>query len=320
MYSNVTRNPTYINHLLTCIRQEYRLDPVSIVSAKRGYYGETWRLNTAERSYFLKLDYSALHQSVYERSFPVVDHLCNHGIDFIGQIVKTADEQLSTRFDGAVLGVFNWIDGELIQNERTKVEEHQMLSKVYNVSYEGLSIPREEFTTVSADSFFHFWEQLKLRTENTTQLLTLFEQHREKLEHRAKRLHLFAKRCGVDTSQFFITHGDAGGNIIADGEKFFLVDWDAPVLAPPERDAWFGLCWQQDADAFQSALRQNGIDYVLRPERMAYYCYHSFFLYLNLYLETYFDIGDRNGDMVEQLKDYFSCWIEDEIQYADKML
>lgn len=321
MYSNVVRDQQYTNRLLDCIRQEYQLSPTSIVSAKRGYYGETWSLHTAESSYFLKLDYSARHKAVYEASFPVVEHLCKNGIDFISKIVTTADGRLFTRFDGAVLGVFNWIDGELVQDERTKAAEYQMLAMVYNVSSEGLAIPREKFTTESADVMFAYLERLRQGDAGQTalQILALLEQNHEKLTHRAERLRLFAGRCASDQSHFFTTHGDAGGNIITDGEKFTLVDWDAPVLAPPERDAWFYFCWESDVKAFNNALRQNGVDYVLRPERMAYYCYHAFFLYLNQYLETYFDIGDRSMDIIEQMRDYFNCWIEQELQYADTL-
>ena len=118
MYSNVPRSQEYQHRLLECIRQVYGIGAVALAPAKRGYYGETWRLDAASGSYFLKLVYPAAHQVVYERSFPVIQHLCDHGIDFISRTVKTKDGGLSTRFDGAILGVFEWIDGENVGHHK----------------------------------------------------------------------------------------------------------------------------------------------------------------------------------------------------------
>lgn len=59
-----------------------------------------------------------------------------------------------------------------------------------------------------------------------------------------------------------------------------MVDWDDALLAPPERDAWvMGFCdWARCL--FQKSLRQQGIVYTLRPERLAYYGYYMFFFWL----------------------------------------
>jgi len=67
--------------------------------------------------------------------------------------------------------------------------------------------------------------------------------------------------------------------IVSEG-KYHIVDWDDPRLAPPERDAWFCMHWNWATAAFNKALRENGIEYALRIERMAYYCYQYFFFYL----------------------------------------
>jgi hypothetical protein len=46
----------------------------------------------------------------------VVEHINHHGIDTISKIAKTIRGCLYTRFDGATVGVFDWIDGENIQD------------------------------------------------------------------------------------------------------------------------------------------------------------------------------------------------------------
>jgi Ser/Thr protein kinase RdoA (MazF antagonist) len=321
MFSSISRDNAYVKLKSDFIRAEYRIDPTSIVPAKRGYFGETWMMKTSGGNYFLKLDYSALHRNIYENSFHVIQRLNDSGIDFISKIVKTAQGTLCAHFDSAVMGVFEWIGGENIQDEHTKIQEYKMLSRVYTIPPGGLSIRQEDFSTGSLELFLSQCERLEnmKNSETAERILALLKRYESVITHRADRLRLFSEICAPDTSRFYITHGDAGGNVITDGGKFYLVDWDSPVLAPPERDAWFCLHWDWAMKAFNGALRQSGIDYAVRPERLAYYCYHSFFWYMTEYLGTYLEIGDRGGDMCARISGYLTGWIEEELRYADTM-
>ena len=305
MYSNVARSEKYKYRLLNFIRDVYGLDAISIASAKRGFYGETWRLDdAANKSYFIKVVYNASHKAVYERSFPIVQHLCNHGIDFIGRIVKTKDNRLFTHFAGAAIGVFDWIDGENKETDETKIPEYQMLAKVYAVSGKELNIAVENFSYKNADEFFEHWN-----ASTDEQLLSLLEKNRAKLEHRAARLKHFAELCKGSTDGFVITHGDAGGNFFISGDKHFILDWDGAALAPPERDAWVMCSKDWARNAFHDALHQNGIAYTLRPERLAYYCYRFFFFYLNSFIDA--------GSSKDIIEEYIDGWINESFKYAD---
>jgi len=133
MYNTIERDDAYIKQLLGFISSAYNLESISIAPAKRGYFGETWRLNTADKSYFIKLDYSNLYKNIYKNSFHILQHLNDSGIYFISRIIKTKQGELSSYFDSAVVGVFDWLDGENIQDERTKTPEYQMLAKVYTI-------------------------------------------------------------------------------------------------------------------------------------------------------------------------------------------
>ena len=389
MYSSILRTEGYKSRLLRFILFEYGIRAGSIAPARRGFYGETWRLDTLEkaavnlegitgaaeaaekagtaenteaaekaettdnkgavekigtaekagtvkkkkRSYFVKLDYSP-HKDIYEHSFAIVDHLCRNGIDFISKIVKTKNGRLFTRFDGAVLGVFEWIDGENTQTNESKIPEYRMLAKVYSVPYEGLQIPREDFSSKNVDTFYMQWNDLKDETVNS-----LLEKNRAKIEHRAGRLRAFSDLCRGDTTDFFITHGDAGGNFLAKDEslknelldhgaehvtgdqdpaRFHIVDWDEPLLAPPERDAWVMCSHEWARDAFHEALRRNGITYTLRPERLAYYCYRYFFFYLTSYLDALPQVGpEQLESYIKVIEEYVDSWVQDSFDYVD---
>lgn len=354
MYSSVTRTEGYKRRLLDFIRFEYGIKSRSIVPARRGFYGETWQLvehnkkkasgktkdaeaagslSDVVRSYFVKLDYSP-HRDIYERSFAVVDHLCNNGIDYISKVVRTTNGKLLARFDGAILGVFEWIDGENVQTNDTKLLEYQLMAKIYTVPGEGLQIRREDFSSKCVDSFYMQWSKLKDEAVNA-----LLEKNREKIEHRAGRLRAFSDICRSDTTDFYITHGDAGGNFIAgvespdcddpghgsesaSGEQHpimhYIVDWDEPALAPPERDAWVMCSHEWARDAFHEALSRNGIEYTLRPERLAYYCYHYFFFYLTSYLDALPQVApDQLEAYKKTIEEYIDSWVQDSFGYVD---
>jgi hypothetical protein len=98
-------------------------------------------------------------------------------------------------------------------------------------------------------------------------------------------------------------------------EKYYLVDWDDPVYAPPERDMWFYLDNKNIINKCNEEFKRNGLDYKINEERLIYYCYKSFFWYLTLYLKTYFEKGDL---IIEELRDYFNGWIEKKIVFIKK--
>ena len=313
MYNKTSRNYEYKNALMDFIKHEYGIDATSITPAKRGFFGETWKLGSVTGSYFVKLDYSSTHKIVYKRSFLVVEHLGAYGIKNINLIVKTKDGGLSTRFGDAVIGIFDWIEGDNIETDETKIPEYSIMAKVYTVPTAALAIPTEDFFGGSADKFFRQWKDL-----DNSRLNILFEKNRDKLEFRSGRLKTLADDCRKDKNGFVITHGDAGGNMIKSKDGYYIVDWDEAKLAPPERDAWNMLNYEGKNGwarcLFQRALLSESIDYALQDKRLLYYCYYYYFFYLTEYLDAYKQLGD----IQEEIMDYFIGWIESRASFADK--
>jgi len=235
MYSSIQRDTTFIQHLRDFIEEHYPIQPAKMIPAARGFYGETWRIDAPQGRIFAKLDCSP-HQTIYGRSFPVMEHLRAHGIDFISQIVKTRDSKLYTNFEGGILGLFEWIDGKNVETDETKPLEYAMLARIYAVPAQGLELLREEFSSAAADEFYTLRAQLQ-----DAEFLALLKSRREPLAHRIERLRHFSKRCAGDETGFVLTHGDAGGNLLL-GPNAHLIDWDEAILSLPERDAWVMAC------------------------------------------------------------------------------
>ena len=316
MYNNIHRDSEYMDSLKGFIHKTYHINVISITPAKRGYYGETWRLETIDNHYFVKLDYSSRHQKLFQNSLSVVEYLCNNGIDFINKIVKTCNAELYSIFDSAVLCVFEWIDGENIETDDTKTPEYQMLSKIYPLTKKGFNIPTVEFSDNTAIRFYEKWENLKKapQSEANNAVLRVLEKHSEKYSHRALRLSYFSTLCQKDKSDFYITHGDAGRNFLVGNGRNYIVDWDEVMYAPIECDAWEMCCHDWARKLFNDTLRENNIGYTLRLERLAFFCYYMFFFLTGEFIEDFLH------GKCETIEDAFDeSWLEERIQFADKI-
>jgi len=53
LYSSINRTDEYKNRLLNFVQCKYGIEVGSLIPTKRGFYGETWRLDAADTSYFL---------------------------------------------------------------------------------------------------------------------------------------------------------------------------------------------------------------------------------------------------------------------------
>lgn len=316
MLNNIERDSEYINCLKNFIREKYSINVISITPTKRGYYGETWRLRTADNHYFAKLDYFSRHQKLYQNSLAVVEYLTNNGIDFIGKIVKTYNGELYTIFNSAVLGVFDWMDGENIETDDTKIPEYQMLCKVYKLTKNGFDIPTIEFSNNVAIHFYDKWKKLKeiSLNEANNAVRSLFEYNEDKLSHYALRLLHFSSICKKDKTNFYITHGDAGGNFFVSNGRNYILDWDEIMYAPLERDLWVMCCRDWARKLFNDTLRENNIQYKIRHERLAFYCYHMYFLYLGEFLNDFLVHG-----ISASIEEYFEndYFMYDRMSFAD---
>lgn len=300
-----------MQNLKDFILKHYAINATNISPANRGYWGETWRIDASCGRYFVKLDYYPRHQKVFQNSLPVAEYLCSNGIAFIPRIIKTIKGELHSYFDSAVMGVFEWINGKNVETNDTKAPEYQMICKIYPLTKPGFNIPIIEFSDSTAARFYGLWGNIE-----DTQVKSMLEQCRALFKHRAARLAHFAALCQKDTSDFFITHGDAGGNFfVGSNGRNYIVDWDEAQYAPPERDAWVMCHHEWAQELFNDTLRKHGIQYELRPERLAFYCYHMYFLYLSEFVEDFISQG-----MVENLTEYLrDSSIEEQIKYADKL-
>ena len=315
MHNEIFRDTEYLHRLKNTICEQYGVEVAEIRPANRGYYGETWKVRGDSGCYFLKMDYLPFHQKKFQQSLSVIDYLCESGIDFVSKIIKTQENQLYCNFDTAVVGLFKWIEGKNVETDQTKKAEYQMLCKVYLLTKPGLEIPTASFSDDAATCFYQQWAMLKSapKTVANRTVLDIFARFKDEIFYCASRLSHFAEICRKDERAFYLTHGDAGGNFFVANGQNYILDWDEAMYAPIERDAWMMGCYDWARALFNDTLKQHKIPYQLRPERLAFYCYHMYFFYLGEFL-TVHPISDNSQKITDYLE---NGWIKSRIKFAD---
>ena len=247
-----------------------------------------------------------------------MEHLCENGIDFAGRVVRTLGGGLCFEFDSAVSAMFDWVEGENLETDGTKAEEYRLMCRIYALTKSGLDIPSETFSDGAAARFYSRWDALKSSPQSAADLalLSALDRFGEEFSRCAARLTHFAARCQSDIGGFYLTHGDAGGNFFAGNGRNYIFDWDEAMYAPVERDAWVMSCFGWARRLFSDTLRAGGISYELRPERLAFYCYHMYFFYLGEFLAVH-PICDKSGSIADYLE---NGWIKSRIEFADTII
>ncbi|MBP3918783.1 MAG: phosphotransferase [Clostridia bacterium] len=301
-----------LHHFLTV---EYGLSVKEMFPAARGFYGETWNIQTECGNYFLKIDYWNHHKEEYQRSLSVVQYITDSGISFVPKVIKTKEGNLYSCFGQGIAAVFAYVPGELSENWSTE-QLYSRLAEIYRLNTDGITLKTETFGTELLDTF----QQLRNLSVLPAAVKKAIADKESAISSYRERLKKFSMICKDDKENFHITHGDAGGNCILDGDQLYLVDWDSCLLAPIERDAWIFISDQDELEKINAVLAKNQIDYRLEQNRLCYYCYQFFFHYLNEFLKSIFDAKSerQKAEIAESLIAYLKdCWIYQRLQAAD---
>jgi len=319
MNRHLNRDDEYIADLTHFLRDQYSLDIKKITQAKRGFWGETWKADAEAKSYFVKIDHSDFHKPFYKESLSVISQLRRNGIAHICNVITASDGNLSTAFKDGVVGVFDYEYGDN-HDDYDAAKVFEKLIPIYKVSDKISHCQKEPFSPEYADFYFDFVND-SAKHRSFKDLDKIFEGKSELMRRYADRLKLFARRSeGID-DHFYITHGDAGGNVIVNGDNLVIVDWDYPMLAPVERDAWFSLHNEKKLSQINKLLNNSGMDYKLEPNRLAFYAYFSLFYYFHECFRCLIEFTDENRqkEFASEIPDLFSCWITERLDAADKI-
>lgn len=142
--SKTITKPDYMSELTEFLTSEYGFQIIGISPAKRGFYGETWNVQTKDGEYFIKIDDWQHHKIHFQNSLCIVQYMTNNGISFIPKVIKTKDDQLYSNFKKSVLAVFEHVEGELFE-DCSASQLYRHLAKIYQLKINRIELKKENF-------------------------------------------------------------------------------------------------------------------------------------------------------------------------------
>jgi len=188
-------------------------------------------------------------------------------------------------------------------------------------------IPQETFSPQYRESMKSFQVQVENQTYDepvAAKLAEFIKSKRDVISHPIERAETLAAELQSKPLEFVLCHTDIhGGNmLIGENGEFYIVDWDAPLLAPKERDLMFiggGIdnIWKtkQDEALFYEGYGTTEINFTA----LAYYRYERVIEDLAVICEQLF-LSDKGGADREQSYGWFTSNFEagQTIEIAEK--
>ena len=213
--------------------------------------------------------------------------------------------------------LYPFIDGR--NGFETELSDHhkRMLGRALKAIH-STKIPPELKSTIPKEIFSPQWrervrffqaqvEEMSFEDPNAAKLAAFIKSRRSEIDRLIQRTEELASELQSRPLEFVLCHTDIhGGNILicrdrqlpVPTEDFYIVDWDAPILAPKERDLMFvggGIdnIWKskRDESLFYEGYGPTQVNLAL----MAFYRYERVIEDLAAYAEQLL-LTDKGGD------------------------
>jgi aminoglycoside phosphotransferase (APT) family kinase protein len=281
--------------LKALLPRDYGVDAVSVAPARRGFVAQTFDARLADgRRVFVKwlpAWADELRASAMRDGLAVAEGLARLGLA-VTSPWRTLGGDLCTKLDGRIVAVFDFIEGQPGQ-----VLDQRMGPVAFNFEFEALvallaqvhlatetldiALPPETFALDFAPAFERAFAAAFAASTSAERaaLQAQLAPHRRQIELDWVDLRSMAEACRRGNWRPVLTHGDLSGDNLmlgVDG-RLYALDWDYPLLAPVERDAWFFTCDPEAEAAFLEAYGRACPGYAVDPLLRRFYLFSRFF-------------------------------------------
>lgn len=239
------------HHIIDCLNNYYGMNVAILTCLPLGADVDAlvYKAQTHENlSYFVKLKRG---QSDHDIGITIQLLLHDAGIQQIISLIKTKQGQISQPLDGYMLFVYPFITGKDGFAKNLTNDQWITLGKALRQVHDVV-LPSSMRARVKRETYSPKWREVirsvyfRIETEEFSdnvarQLSAFMKRHQatiQRLVERAEQLSFVLKEQSLP---FVLCHSDihAGNVLIGDNGLLYLVDWDAPILAPKERDLMF---------------------------------------------------------------------------------
>jgi hypothetical protein len=199
------------------------------------------------------------------QSLPVLKDLFDLGINYINYPILTKEGK--THFENAdrYYVLLNHIEGQNTREYNIK-HAYEELIEIHKAT-EGIQseITKEDFKVRYVEDFERGFEKYRS--------LNILKPYLEEISDYWEKFQELSRKLSSKKFKGYITHSDAFGNIIKNGEELYIIDWDDLISAPLERDLWFFIY----KDEIVQLYKKNFEDFDINWDFVKFYVYNRFF-------------------------------------------
>jgi len=253
-----------MNNLQETLLQHYHIDNALLTEVTPGWSALAYRVEASDRRYFLKVydktRYSAqMWIQGIDRYIPALIWLGKHTAlrGRIPSIVTTTNGGYKCEDEEQLYILFDWIDGTTPRDEPLTPPQLSELSQIITELH-GFGEGNPVLANVIRESYdIHFYDSLMSRTENSDENIP-----REYIPLIIEKLHYLSEVSSVLSKQnlpLVLCHNDIHGwNVITQGDRLVLLDWEGLKFAPAEADLfmfkyerYWGERWNEFYDVYR---------------------------------------------------------------------
>ncbi len=304
-------------NIIACVQAEYGSHVTAVDFLPLGADRNTavYRVTAADgTAYFLKLRSGVFD----ETSVTLPKFLSNHGIAHIIIPLATLTGQLWANLDAFKVILYPFIEGhngyEVDLSDNHWIEFGATLKRVHN-----LIMPPVLSHHLQRETYSPKWREIVkaslVRIESETfkepvavKTVSFLQGKRAEVLDLVERTERCARLLQDRSPEFVLCHSDlhAGNFLIEESGDFYLVDWDAPILAPKERDLMYAGGGQfanrrtpsEEEALFYRGYGQTAIDSVA----LAYYRYERIVEDIAVYCEQLLQSNEGGDDRAQALR------------------
>lgn len=265
-------------------------------------------------AYFLKL-----RKGFNEITVTVPRFLKSQGIQEILSPFETKSKQGWAEFSDYKMILYPFIEGK--DGFEMELSDHLLrnlggaLKAIHSVQVPPelkQQIPQETYSAQFRESMKSFQDQVENETfEDPTakKLAKFIKTKRAEITHLIERAQELAAELQTKHLEFVLCHTDIhGGNMmISDKDELYIVDWDAPILAPKERDLMFiggGVDWIWKSEREEAVFYEGYGKTDINLSVLAYYRYERIIQDLVAYCEALLLTAEGGADREPALETF----------------
>lgn len=234
--------------IIDSLKAHYAIDVATLILLPVGadVNAAVYRVEDQDNTYFVKVK-----RDFHDEDMAIVEALVAAGVYRIIAPVKTLAGASAYRGSGVTFIVYPFVDGQDGFCRRLHDEQWIELGRTLRQVHE-IRVPVELRARIRVEKFakafcdevralYRDMDEISIHDEVARVMRNYLLEKRDVVMRLVDGADDLRRKIASRTLSFVLCHGDLhGGNVlISDDRSFYIVDWDAPIMAPRERDLMF---------------------------------------------------------------------------------